>query len=259
VPQDRRKYFLTAHHCMSVASEAQSMVVYWNYESTQCGSLVAPPGGFLTDDQHGATLRATRADTDFTLVELTGAPDTDWNLFYAGWDASGAVPGGTIGIHHPSGDVKKITAGPRPSTMDGCISTTNGSATHWRTGPYSQGTTEGGSSGSGLFSAAGSASPDRRLIGTLSGGTALCSDTSPSQPNDGFDCYGKLSVGWNGSSAGARLRDWLDPAGTGATGVAGIDQNAPTESGVRGHSTHALPDILRQLPPPNSGARRSIR
>lgn len=257
VPKDKRNYFLTAHHCMSVASEAQSIVVYWNYQSTQCGSLNAPPGGFLGDDQHGATLRATRADTDFTLVELTSAPDPAWNLYYAGWDASGAVPGSTIGIHHPSGDVKKITAGPRPSTMDGCISSTHGSATHWKTGPYSQGTTEGGSSGSGLFIAAGSASPDRRLIGTLSGGSALCSSISPSQPNDGYDCYGKLSVGWDGSSAAARLRDWLDPGNTGATGAAGMGQNETTPSGTRGHSTHGLPDILRQLPPPNSGAHRS--
>lgn len=259
VPKDKRNYFLTAHHCMSAASEAQSMIVYWNYESTQCGSDVAPPGGFFNDDQHGATLRATRADTDFTLVELTGTPDTDWNLYYAGWDASGIAPGGTIGIHHPSGDVKKITAGPRPTTIDGCISTTNGSSTHWHAGPYSQGTTEGGSSGSGLFSAAGSLSPDRRLIGTLSGGSALCSDVSPTQPNDGYDCYGKLSVGWNGSSAASRLRDWLDPAGTGATTAAGVDQNETTQTGVPGHSTHALPEILRQLPPPDSGAHRSLR
>ena len=255
VPHDRRNYFLTAHHCVSIASEAQSMVVYWNYQSTQCGGIAAPPGGFFADDQHGANLRATRADSDFTLVELSGTPDTDWDLYYAGWDASGTVPGSTIGIHHPSGDMKKITAGPQPTTIDGCISSTNGSATHWKTGPYSQGTTEGGSSGSGLFIAAGSASPDRRLIGTLSGGSALCSDISPTQPNDGYDCYGKLSVGWNGSSAAARLRDWLDPSNTGAAGVAGIDQNQLEQSGT-GHSTHALPDILRQLPPPNSGAQR---
>jgi len=259
VPHDRRNWFLTAHHCMSTASEPQSMVVYWNYQSTQCGSNVAPSGGYFNDDQHGATLRATRADTDFTLVELAGTPDTDWNLYYAGWDASGNAPGGTIGIHHPSGDVKKVTAGPRPTTMDGCISSTNGSSTHWHAGPYSQGTTEGGSSGSGLFSAAGSLSPDRRLIGTLSGGSALCSDVSPSQPNNGYDCYGKLSVGWTGSSAAARLRDWLDPDNTGATATAGIDQNAATSTDTRGHSTHALPEILRNLPPPNSGAHRSVR
>lgn len=259
VPQDRRNYFLTAHHCMSAASEAQSIVVYWNYQSTRCGSIAAPSGGFFADDQHGASLRATRADTDFTLVEFTGTADPDWNLYYAGWDASGAVPDGTVGIHHPSGDVKKITAGPRPSTIDGCIFSTNGSATHWRTGPYSQGTTESGSSGSGLFIAAGSGASDRRLIGTLSGGSALCSDISPSQPNDGYDCYGKLSLGWNGSSAATRLRDWLDPADTGATSAAGIDQNATMESGTRGHSRHALPDILSQRPPASSGAHQSIR
>jgi hypothetical protein len=66
-------------------------------------------------------------------------------------------------------------------------------------------------------------------------------------------------VGWNGSSAATRLRDWLDPAGTGATGAAGIDQNAAPPSDTRGHSTHALPEILRRLPPPDSGAHRSIR
>ena len=31
--------------------------------------------------------RATRADVDFTLLELTGQPDDDWSLYYAGWDA----------------------------------------------------------------------------------------------------------------------------------------------------------------------------
>jgi lysyl endopeptidase len=255
VPHARRNLFLTAAHCMSVASEAQSMVVYWNYQSTQCNVLAAPAGGFLADDQHGATLRATRADVDFTLVELAGTPDTAWNLYYAGWDASGTAPGGTVGIHHPSGDVKKITAGPAPTTMDSCIvdvPSTHG--THWETGPYTQGTTEGGSSGSGLFVVSG-ASSARHLIGTLSGGTAACSDTAPGQPNDGFDCYGKLSVAWNGASASSRLRDWLDPGHTGATSADGIGQNDVTQT-ERGHSTHAWPSALLQQRSHTTGAER---
>jgi lysyl endopeptidase len=246
VTHDKRNLFLTARHCIVAASEAQSMVVYWNYESTRCDALVAPPGGFLNDNQSGAALRATRVDTDLTLVELQASPDPDWNLYYAGWDATGAVPGGTIGIHHPSGDAKKITAGPRPQTMANCIATTSYPGSHWRSGPYTQGTTEGGSSGSALFAAAGDGGGDAgRVIGILSGGTAGCSALSPSQPDNGYDCYGKLSQSWDGGSASGRLRDWLDPAGTGMRAASGIGQNDAVFDPSPGRSDRVPPaDLL---------------
>lgn len=245
VPRDRRNYFLSAAHCISTASEAASMVVYWNYQSTHCGVLSAPPGGFFNDDQHGATLRAQRADVDFSLVELTQTPLTAWNVYYAGWDASAVTPAGTIGIHHASADVKKITAGPAPTTTSSCIGSSTG-ATHWWTGPYTQGTTEVGSSGSGLFTLAGNNSHAHLLIGTLSGGDAACSDTTPTRPNFGNDCYGRLSVAWNGPDAASRLRDWLDPSGTGTTVQAGIDNPAAAPAiNPWQHSTRAIPVILQ--------------
>ncbi|MFC5488229.1 trypsin-like serine protease [Dokdonella soli] len=247
VPRDRRNYFLTAAHCASTDSEAASMVVYWNYQSTQCGILSAPAAGFFNDDQHGATLRATRADVDFTLVELVQAPDPAWNVYRAGWDASNTVPVGTIGIHHPSGDVKKITVGPSPATTGNCIASTQTLAsTHWRTGPYSLGTTESGSSGSGLFSVADSSPHARQLIGVLSGGDAACATSPPTSPNAGNDCYGKLAVAWDGASAVTRLRDWLDPANTGTKSLAGGDQLVPPPLPRLQHSTHVIPTILLQ-------------
>ncbi len=244
VPHDRKNYFLTAAHCITSNTEAQSMVVYWNYQSTECSGLSPPAGGFLTDDQHGAALRATRADADFALVELSQTPDPAWDVYYAGWDATGTVPSGTIGVHHPSGDVKKITAGPMPGTTDNCIGTGGSSTnTHWETGPYSQGTTEGGSSGSGLFVPANNGGGhDRLLIGTLSGGFAACSLTNPSQPNDETDCYGKLASAWTGSSTSTRLRDWLDPSNSGTLMTDGIDSAASAPE--LGHSRHQRP------PPP---------
>lgn len=246
VPRDRKNYFLTAAHCISSSTEAASMVVYWNYQSTQCGTLSAPAGGFLGDDLHAATLRATRADVDFTLVELTQAPQAAWNPFYAGWDASNAVPSGTIGIHHPSGDVKKITAGPPPSTIYSCISSSGTSQTHWQTGPYTQGTTEGGSSGSGLFASAADGSHAHLLIGTLSGGGAACSSLTPSQPNADIDCYGKLAIAWDGTDSSTRLRDWLDPANTGAISLQG-GNGVVTPSTSFHHSSHAIPaELLRR-------------
>ena len=246
LPQDHRNYFLTAAHCISSATEAASMVLYWNYESALCNALSPPAGGFFADDQHGAALRATRADVDFALVELSQAPEPAWHVYYAGWDATGADPTGTIGIHHPFGDVKKVTAGPSPDTTDNCIGTGGASIdTHWATGPYSQGTTQGGSSGSGLFVKAGSGGGhDKLLIGALSGGLADCSTSNPDEPNDETDCYGKLATAWNGSSASTRVRDWLDPAHTGALIGAGIDSGANPPTTHRGHSHHRRPPNL---------------
>jgi hypothetical protein len=241
VPHDRKTYFLSAAHCVSSTAEAASMVVYWNYQSIECGALIPPQGGFLNDDQHGATLRATRADADFALVQLSQTPDPSWNVYFAGWDATGAAPSGTVGIHHPSGDVKKITAGPAPGTMDNCIGTGGSSTdTHWETGPYTQGTTEGGSSGSGLFAASTTGGGRARLlIGTLSGGFAACDTLNPAEPNDETDCYGKLAAAWSGSSAASRLKDWLDPANTGTLSASGNDSGA-AQAG-NGHSHHRAP------------------
>lgn len=218
--QDLKPYFLTANHCISTQPEATSMSLIWNYESPSCGQH---GGGSTSQTQAGgATLRAHRADVDVALVELNNLPPTGYGVYYAGWDASGVVPAGSIGIHHPSGWVKAITEDSNGlTTMNSCIGS-GGTASHWRTGaPYSQGTTEGGSSGSAIFVPAGDATGHGNLIlGTLSGGSALCSG---SVPNSGYDCYGKFSVAWEGAGAASRLKDWLDPQATGATTLPGID------------------------------------
>lgn len=217
--QDLKPYFLTANHCISTQPEATSMSLIWNYESPSCGQH---GGGSTSQTQAGGgTLRMHRADVDVALVELNNLPPTAYGVYYAGWDASGVVPAGSIGIHHPSGWVKAITEDNNGlTTMNSCIG--SGSSTHWRTGaPYAQGTTEGGSSGSAIVVPSGDATGHQNLIiGTLSGGSALCAG---SVPNSGYDCYGKFSVAWEGASAATRLKDWLDPQASGATTLPGID------------------------------------
>lgn len=218
--QDLTPYFLTANHCINTQTAATSMSLIWNYQSPTCGQH---GGGSTSDTQNGgATLVAHRTDVDFSLVRLNSTPPTGYGVYYAGWDATGLTPGGSIGIHHPSGWVKAITETAHPlTTMNSCIGS-GGSQTHWRTGaPYAQGTTEGGSSGSAIVVPAGDAIGHGGLvIGTLSGGSAACNG---SVPNNGYDCYGKLAVAWDGASAGARLKDWLDPGATGATTLEGTD------------------------------------
>lgn len=234
VPADRKNYVLTAAHCLTSSTEAASMRMYWNYRSTTCAGN---NGISFTQNQTGASMRATRADADFTLVELNQAPDPSWNLFHAGWDASNIAPSESIGIHHPSQDDLKVNhSSVAPRTINNCIGTGGGSSsTHWYTGPYDEGTTEGGSSGSGLWIPSGdSGGNGRRLIGVLSGGTAACSVTNPTVPDSGFDCYGKFSAGWDGPAPSSRLRDWLDPAGTGTQSIPGIDHNAAPSVPVEG-------------------------
>jgi lysyl endopeptidase len=233
VPADRKNYVLTAAHCMSSQTETATMRLYWNYRSADC---VITTGWSFSQNQTGASLRATRADADFTLVELNSAPNPAWNLFHAGWDADGVAPSSSIGLHHPKGDVAKVDNSPTaPRSTYNCIGTGNVNvSTHWSTGPYDQGTTEGGSSGSGLWIPASDASGrGKRLIGTLSGGSAACFGTVP---DNGIDCYGKFSSAWDGPSASSRLRDWLDPAATGTTTIAGVDHVAtepsPIDAGI---------------------------
>lgn len=214
---DFKNYFLSANHCDVDSTNDDTMVFYWNYESPNCGDQ---GGGSLTQNQTGATFRAAEADTDFLLVELSDSPDADFNVFYAGWDASGTTPGSSVGIHHPSTDEKAITFNNDGlTTTDYLGSTVDNAETHWRVGQWEDGTTEPGSSGSCLFDPA-----TKRCVGWLSGGYAACSAMDES------DWYGKIVRGWEGDgTSSTRLRDWLNPANDGTTGVDGVD--APPAAG----------------------------
>jgi hypothetical protein len=208
VPGSFRPFFLTAFHCDVSASNDQTVVTYWNYHSPTCGEL---GGGTLTQSVSGSTLVSRRWDNDFTLLELEGTPPQEFNVYWAGWDRrDDHTPQGAVSIHHPHADEKAISFNDDPLTItSSCIATGNPD-THWRVDNWEHGTTERGSSGSGLWDPC-----TRLLVGYLSGGEASCSNT------DGFDCYGRFAVAWDGATQGERLRDWLDPNNTGASTVFG--------------------------------------
>lgn len=212
---DFRNYFLTANHCGLNSVTAASVVVYWNYQSPICGQH---GGGSLAQNQNGAVFRAAKHDVDFALIELDEMPDPSFNVYYSGWDRSGAAPAGCVGIHHPGTGEKSISLCSNAlATINSCIST-GGSNTHWQVF-WSAGVTEPGSSGSAIWDSA-----THRVVGTLSGGGSSC--FSPASP----DCYGKLSVAWDsGKSSTDRLRDWLDPQDSGVTNVPGAD---PMQSSI---------------------------
>ena len=170
-------YFLTANHCLSSQSEASSMEFFWFFQLQTCG---VPNSGTISQQSGGATLRSTGRTNDHTFVELRQSPPQ--GVAFAGWSTNAVTSGATvIGIHHPQGDLKKFslgrTNGFEPFNTDG-INVPSAIEVIW-----SDGTTEPGSSGSGLFLQQGS---DFFLIGTLSGGFASCSFL------DGPDFYGRF-------------------------------------------------------------------
>jgi hypothetical protein len=205
--QDHRPFFITANHCGLNSGNASSVVVYWNFESPQCGQH---GGGTLSDNTSGATFRGSDTQNDFALIELSSIPAADYHVYYAGWDARPSLaPGSSIGIHHPNTDEKSISYNDDPLTTGNSCIGSGGVNSHWIVNNWEQGTTEPGSSGSGLFDPA-----SKRLIGYLSGGSASCSNPS------GSDCYGKLAVGFTRG-----LSTWLDPNHTGTEFVDGLDSD----------------------------------
>ncbi|MCA8976464.1 MAG: trypsin-like peptidase domain-containing protein [Planctomycetes bacterium] len=196
--QDGTPYFLTARHC-SVHTNAPSLVCYWNYQRVVCGSGT----GSLLQFSSGAQLRATYATSDFTLVELNAVPNAAWGVTYAGWNRSTTNATQACGIHHPSGDDKKISFENNPVTTTSYLGTSQpGDGSHVCVTDWDLGTTEPGSSGSPLFD------QNHRAIGQLHGGYAACG-------NNSSDWYGRLSESWTGGGTnGTRLSNWLDPLAT---------------------------------------------
>ena len=118
-------------------------------------------------------------------------------------------------IHHPEGDIKKISFANSQCYDSSYADQYNAkcwNVRHWD----GTGVTEPGSSGSPLYN------KYHQFVGQLYGGPSYCgcNDT------DKNDYFGKFSVSWNYDTAiHAQAKHWLDPQNTGAISIAGFDPN----------------------------------
>ncbi|MCW3083837.1 MAG: Lysyl endopeptidase [Bacteroidetes bacterium] len=213
VPQDGKPYILTANHC-SASNDMASWVFRFHWEAPTCANPSSTP---TSQSLSGSVLRARTGTSDFCLVEITGGlsggtvPST-YNPYFEGWSNVDVPATNAIGIHHPSGDIMKISEAANAtstSTMSG--------ATCWRVGQWTTACTEPGSSGSALFD------QNHHIVGQLFGGPSACGATAANM----YDNYGKFAVSWLGDgTAATQLKPWLDPGNTGATIQDGFDPNA---------------------------------
>jgi hypothetical protein len=209
---NNRPYFLTARHCFFLDPSilAPSMVIYWNYQASTCGGTY----GSTEQTQSGAIFRAAYTHSDFTLVELDDEPSMVFDVYYAGWDHSDTAPSNAVGIHHPKGDIKKISFENNPLSITSYLGYSSpGNRTHLKVADWDVGTTEPISSGSPIFNS------NKHITGLLHGGYAACG-------NNASDWYGRFYKSWTGGGTrSTRLSDWLDPSGIGTTSLDGKNPN----------------------------------
>ncbi len=219
---DGRPFFITANHCGVTPENAPSVVVMWNRQRAICGDAEA--AGLAISDvqtgdvQTGAIWRAADKASDTLLLELDDSPAA-FGVYYAGWDRSPAEPTRSTVIHHPNTDVKRISFDFDRATATGHLGIEpRPRADHLRIAEWDLGSTEGGSSGAPLFNR------DHRVVGQLHGGYAACGDARS-------DWFGRFSSAWTGRGRpGTRLSDWLDPLGTEAMTLDGLDGAAVAPS-----------------------------
>jgi len=157
---------------------------------------------------------ATGAISDCSLLELNQNPTASRNLFYLGWSRNAAPPASSTVLHHPAGDVMKISHDDQASITNptalafGAFHLPASSAWRFNSGQAGDfGVLEGGSSGSAMLN------PEHRIVGQFKGGLLPnnCNNIS------GDLWFGRFDVSWGtGVTVATRLRDWLDPTNTNA-------------------------------------------
>lgn len=202
------QYYITAYHCGSM----NAAVFLFNYEKSGCSSGTAPSNQTVS----GSTQLAGNSSYDYRLVQISQAIPASYKPFFLGWNRTSSAPPSTATIHHPDGDVKKISFDNNAPQLSG---------NQWRVVQWDLGVTEPGSSGCPLIRS------DGRFIGQLCCGAAYCG-----YPFD--DYYGRFDQAW------PTVKPWLDPNNTNPTGIDGYDP----------YGTPAGPPVISGLNPTTAQA-----
>lgn len=207
-------YILTANHCLQAGS-VPNWVFQFQTWSTDCFSNT----GWREDIQfNGCVLRANSAATDFALLELNQTPTANSGIFYSGWSREIVNITSTTVLHHPAGDLMKISRDINPPVQGFW----NG-AQCWQL-DLDIGHLQGGSSGGPYFN------QNHQIIGQHFGRPEaatrpICDIT--------ITMGGRFALSWTGGGTNAtRLSNWLDPSNSGT-----MSTNTTNINALADHST----------------------
>lgn len=217
---DGTPYFLTANHCL--VSPVEDWIFIFNWDSPTCDPTENASQAMSIS---GADQLATDVATDFTFLRLNEVPPAEYNVYYSGWDASGTPAQEVVGIHHPSGDIKKISRSFDPVEADVQVVGAEERQV-WQIEDWTDGIVEEGSSGSGLWN------ENKLLVGQLSGGLGDC-DTEVA-----VAAYGRFDLAF------PLMQEWLGDCGTSVEGVDNDDVVVPIFEDAAVTSITNIPELL---------------
>jgi uncharacterized protein (TIGR03437 family) len=230
-------YFLTAAHCITSNADARTVEAFWDFRSSTCNG--APPGVSELQSTLGAQQVLRYGDFedargDFNLLLLSEEPPD--GVVFSGWDPSETAFGTPVaGVHHPAGEQQRITFG--TAVRDDRY----GASDAYLIVQEDVGRTEGGSSGSGLFTT------NHVLVGALSFGPALRRNQTVCDLNPSYAGYSRFSELYPRISR--YLEDQIPPpTDSGDISVSGTAQNFSLDA-VRTPTLFEEPSLKVSAPP----------
>ncbi|MBN2743711.1 MAG: T9SS type A sorting domain-containing protein [Marinilabiliaceae bacterium] len=209
---DGTPYVLSANHCLKNNYTNPAFVYLFNYQVPDCQSGIE---GDRMQSMSGGQIVIADDNLDVLLINMPQMPPISYRPYWAGWYVADTQTAPVHSIHHPMGDVKKYASSQSAPTKASFSNPAYTFATdaHWRVSKWDVGTTEGGSSGCGLFNS------NQQIIGTLSGGEATCD-----RPLN--DYFARVNKAWDyQTDINKKLKTWLNPdhASLAVTSMPGFD------------------------------------
>ena len=259
--QDCTPYVLTADHCRAVERQEASVEnyddwqFYFNYEGTDCRNpreRDVSIGEITGCKRIANTRRKGSGGADALLLKLSKDIDSFYEPYFAGWQNYDETSPSGVMIHHPAGDIKKISTY-KIAIIESEWDANFGEDTHWQvywsSTDNGYGVSEPGSSGSSLWNDKG------LVIGQLTGGASACKEDTDKGVSPIFaDYFGKFSLafGYVGSDSATTLFSHLDGSNH-AKSIEGIywpcSETALSTEGVQ----QSLADQILVFPNPSKG------
>ena len=238
--EDQTPYILTGFHCQDGFTPFYDLWRFdFNFEATGCGNpAIAPDFQSISSCQQ----RAGRQENDMLLLELNEKIPASYQVYYLGWDRIATPPNRSANIHHPLGDIKKITHFYTPATILNTPINWNNDvqtpANHHFSISFNDGTFETGSSGSALLN------PEGKVVGHLHGGNPTC------EASIGY--FSRFHLDWTGGGTSEnRLSDWLDPLNLDSDTLGGLEPEFIPGGSITGQvkmeDDRGIPNINVQL------------